>query len=148
MIEKQDTWTCLVLLEPTEEDLLFCYRHVDREGSLDRPPPNAHCTTGRCYYSIEEESLQNTITYITTNLLVKHQDCAGFVRYLTRALQRLRTTFIEVPDVPDPLGEVEISLTTVAADATKAAEFVNATIGMVYLTTNFFLISRFITTFR
>lgn len=84
MIDGQDTWTCLVLLEPTEEDLLFCYRHVDREGSLDRPPPNAHCTTGRCYYSIEEESLQNTIKYITTNLLVKHQDCAGFVTQLAK----------------------------------------------------------------
>lgn len=85
MIERQDTsWTCLVLLEPTEEDLLFCYRHVDREGSVNRPPLNAHCTTGKCYYSVEEESLQNTIKYITTNLLVKHQDCAEFVTQLAK----------------------------------------------------------------
>src|SRR5215471_2538343 len=46
MIERQDSsWTCLVLLEPANEDLLFCYRHVDSERSVDRPPANAHCTT-------------------------------------------------------------------------------------------------------
>jgi hypothetical protein len=78
-INSEDTsWTCLVLLEPTDEDLLFCYRHVDSERSVDKPPPNAHCTTGKCYYSIEEESLQNTIRYVTTQLLGKQQGCAKF----------------------------------------------------------------------
>lgn len=81
-INREDTsWTCLVLLEPTDEDLLFCYRHVDSERSVDKPPPNAHCTTGKCYYSIEEESLQNTIKYVTTQLLGKQE---GFAKFVTR----------------------------------------------------------------
>ena len=81
-VRQNTSWTCLVLLEPTDEDLLFCYRHVDSERSVDKPPPNAHCTTGRCYYSVEEETLQNAIKHITTQILAKQQDCAEFVTQL------------------------------------------------------------------
>lgn len=70
-------------------------------------------------------------------------------RYLIRALQRLRTaTGIKISDTPDALKELENSLNTVDTDASKAAEFVKATIDMVDLTPQPFLIHRFITIFQ
>jgi hypothetical protein len=60
-------------------------------------------------------------------------------RHLIRALQRLKTaTGTNITDEPDALKELENNLNTVDADASKAAEFVKATIDMVGLTPNLF----------
>lgn len=89
------SWTCLVLIESTKiednEHLLFCYRKVHNEDSMNKPRPNANTTSGRRRYTIEEDNLQEFIGYITKDLLPKYlindgtpkqKRCADIVTHL------------------------------------------------------------------
>ena len=92
--EKERPWTCLVLIEPSQvkddEHLLFCYRKVHHDDSLNKRP-NAHTMAGRRCYTIEEDNLQELIRYITKDLLPnyllkgdmpKHKRCIDIVTHL------------------------------------------------------------------
>jgi len=76
------TWTFLVLVEPTEEELLFSYRQVEKVDAL-RQTANALCSTGRCYYNVEEKPLRDLIACLAREL-AKGADLHGFVKKLSK----------------------------------------------------------------
>ena len=99
-------WTCLVLVEPMNrsqmdkpdaDGLLFCYRDIEEAQFAQET--NAYCINGPCYYSIEEDTLQNVIKYFTVKLLPKEKEfpqfairlgkdiCWGWEMFLTQVMQ-------------------------------------------------------------
>ena len=75
-------WTFLVLVEPSEEELLFSYRQVERDDA-SRNTPNAQCSAGRCYYNVEEKPLRDLISCLAREL-AKGTELHGFVKKLAK----------------------------------------------------------------
>ena len=77
-----EAWTFLVIVEPTEEELVFSYRQVEQADAL-RQKANAQCSTGRCYYNVEEKPLRDLISCLAREL-AKGIEVDGFVKKLAK----------------------------------------------------------------
>src|SRR5437762_8213538 len=70
------SWTFRILVQPSDEELLLSYREVGRKN-LVKQNPNAHCSTGRCYYSVEDKPLRDVINCLASELS-SGSDVLGF----------------------------------------------------------------------
>lgn len=97
------TWTFLVLVQPSDEELLLSYREVGRKN-LVKQNPNARCSTGRCYYSVEDKPLREVINCLASELS-SGSDFLEFVRKLGKdtiwGWEELLNKVIQIPSVDD-----------------------------------------------
>ena len=95
------SWTFLVLVQPSDEELLLSYRD-DGKKTIAKVDPNAQCSTGRCYYSVEDKPLRDIINCLATELS-SGCDFHEFVRKLGKDIiwgwEELLNKVIQIPSV-------------------------------------------------
>lgn len=95
------SWTFLIISQPSDEELLLTYREVGRKN-LIKQNPNAHCSTGRCYYSVEDKPLREIINCLASELS-SGSDILEFVRKLGKDViwgwEELLNKVIQIPSV-------------------------------------------------
>ena len=107
----RQAWTFLVLVEPSEDELLFSYRQVERDDA-SRNTSNAQCSTGRCYYNVEEKPLRDLISCLAREL-AKGTELHGFVKKLAKDIfwgwEEFLNKVMQIPAVRFPNRSALIS---------------------------------------
>lgn len=97
----EKSWTFLILVQPSQEELLLSYREVGKKN-LVKQNPNAQCSTGRCYYNVEDKSLRDIINCLASELS-SGSDILGFFRKLGKDMiwgwEELFNKVIQIPSV-------------------------------------------------
>jgi hypothetical protein len=104
------SWTFLILVQPSDEELVISYRDVGRK-SVVQQSPNAQCSTGRCYYSVEDKPLRDVINGFAIELS-SGSDFLEIVRKLGKDMiwgwEELLNKVIQIPSVLLPCFYLKI----------------------------------------